>query len=308
MKARYAAVFAWLLFVAACAVVVSRTSFSTDLSAFLPRSASPAQQVLVEQLRDGVVSRLILVGLDHAAPEALARTSKDLAAALRGEDAFVSVSNGEEAASTPDREFLWRNRYLLSPAMTPGHFSSSALRASLEDSVQLLGSPAALFVQKVLPNDPSGELLRLVEQLEGQTRPRVQHGVWFSADGTRALLLLQTRAAGYDIDAQEHALDLIRAAFASASRESRAAAPTHGDDRARRVFGSDTIAHQGGRVALFAHRDLAGRRDAARALSLGAGACARPRCPWRAARSPESPRSAWASARCTASRSASARR
>ena len=42
---------AWILLVAASAAVVSRTSFTTDLSAFLPRSPSAEQQVLVEQLR-----------------------------------------------------------------------------------------------------------------------------------------------------------------------------------------------------------------------------------------------------------------
>ena len=223
MKSRYAPVFAWLVLVIACATLVSRTQFSADLSAFLPRSASPAQQVLVEQLRDGVVSRLILVGLEGAEPAALAQTSKGLAAALRAQDAFVSVNNGEDAGLTRDRELLWRNRYLLSPAMTPEHFSSAGLRASLEDSVQLLGSPAAIFVQKILPSDPSGELLRLVEQLEGQSQPNVQHGVWFSADGKRALLLAQTRAAGYDIDAQERALELIRGAYSTASAGAPAA-------------------------------------------------------------------------------------
>ncbi len=63
---RGAAVIAWLAGVAACVVVVARTEFSADLSAFLPRSPSPEQRVLVEQLREGVVSRLILVGFEGA--------------------------------------------------------------------------------------------------------------------------------------------------------------------------------------------------------------------------------------------------
>ena len=45
----------WVLLVAACAFVVSRTTFTTDLSAFLPRSPTPAQQVLVDQLRELLV-------------------------------------------------------------------------------------------------------------------------------------------------------------------------------------------------------------------------------------------------------------
>src|SRR3954470_3322803 len=47
-----APVIAWIAGIAACIVVVARTEFSADLSAFLPRSPSPEQQVLVEQLRE----------------------------------------------------------------------------------------------------------------------------------------------------------------------------------------------------------------------------------------------------------------
>ena len=47
---------AWLAFFALAAGIVARTTFSTDVSAFLPRSPTPEQQVLVEQLRvDGVI-------------------------------------------------------------------------------------------------------------------------------------------------------------------------------------------------------------------------------------------------------------
>lgn len=208
---------AWLAFVLACAVVISRAEFSTDLSAFLPRSPSPAQQVLVDQLRDGVVSRLILIGIEGDAPEALALTSKRLTAQLRRQESFASVDNGEDAGSGRDREWLWRNRYLLSPAVSAGHFSTAALREALEENLQLLGSPAGMLLQRVLPNDPSGELLRLVEQFEGQARPDLQHGVWFSKDGKRALLVAQTRAPGYDINAQERATLLIRSAFSDAA-------------------------------------------------------------------------------------------
>ncbi|MCK7496082.1 MAG: hypothetical protein MZW92_37895 [Comamonadaceae bacterium] len=65
------------------------------MTAFLPRSPTPAQQVLVEQLRDGVVSRLILVGIEGAPAETLAAISKALAARLRQDSRFAAVNNGE---------------------------------------------------------------------------------------------------------------------------------------------------------------------------------------------------------------------
>jgi predicted exporter len=210
------AVGAWLVFLLACVVVVARTTFTADVSAFLPRSPTPAQEILVEQLRDGVVSRLMLIGIEGAPPESLARLSKRLGAELRDQDAFVLVENGETAQSAQDRDYLWRNRYLLSPAVTPERFTARAIRARLEEHLQLLGSPAGMLVRRTLPHDPTGELLYLADSLAGQARPAARDGVWFSRDGARALLVAQTRAAGYDIDAQERALRLTEDAFARA--------------------------------------------------------------------------------------------
>ena len=215
LAARWA-VGVWLVLLVACVIVISRTTFTTDMSAFLPRSPSPAQQVLVEQLRDGAVSRLILIGLEGSPPEMLAQTSKRLAAQLRKEPDFVSVNNGENVGAEKDRDFLWHNRYLLSPAITPGHFSAAALRNALEDDLQLLGSPAGTLVKRLLPDDPSGELFRLIDSLEGQAKPATRDGVWFAKDGKRALLVAQTTAPGYDIDAQQHTVTLIQRAFTQA--------------------------------------------------------------------------------------------
>jgi predicted exporter len=210
----------WCAFVLACAVVLVRTQFTTDFSAFLPRSPSPVQQVLVDQLRDGVVSRLILVGLEGAEPPVLGTVSRRMAAALGGADGpFAAVRNGQNVLSEKDRAYFWQNRYLLSSAVTPDNFSVAVLRERLDEALGLLGSPAGLLVQRVLPNDPTGELLRLLETLDAQAKPATREGVWFSPDGARALLLAQTRAPGYDIDAQEQAVGAIRAAHAKAVAE-----------------------------------------------------------------------------------------
>ena len=96
--------FIWLAGVLVCAIVIARTEFSADLSAFLPRSPTPVQQVLVEQLRDGVVSRLILIAIEGAAPAALAQSSQRLAAELRRlPDDFAAINNGEDTGSSKDR-------------------------------------------------------------------------------------------------------------------------------------------------------------------------------------------------------------
>jgi predicted exporter len=217
-RAWRAPVIAWIAGAVACGVVVARTEFSTDLSAFLPRSPSPEQQILVEQLREGVVSRLILVGIQGDAQERLAEASKRITGALRRDPQFTSVDNGDDAVVEADREFLWHNRYLLSPGVTRERYSAAGLRASLQEDLQMLNSPAGMLMRRSLPSDPGGEMLRLLGQLEGAARPAARHGVWFSADGARALLVAQTRAAGYDIDAQERALAAVRSAFDAAGR------------------------------------------------------------------------------------------
>ncbi len=210
------AVALWLAFVLLCVGVISRTSFTTDLSAFMPRTPTPEQQLLMDQLREGLASRLILVGIEGADAPRRAQLSKRIAQRLRTDAAFVTVNNGEPVNTERDRAFLFNNRYLLSPAVTPARFSAEGLHAALSESIDLLASPAGLLVKSVLPRDPSGEMVQLLDQLSSGTQPKLVAGTWASRDGARALLLMQTRAAGSDTDAQEHAMTAIRQAFEAA--------------------------------------------------------------------------------------------
>ena len=207
----------WLAFLLACAAVTSRTNFTADLSAFLPRAPTPAQKLLMDQVRDGLASRLILAGIEGADGPTRARLSKQVAGRLRADPAFVTVNNGEAVFTERDRAFLFNNRYLLSPAVSPAHFSADGLHAALRDSIDLLASPAGLLVKSLLPRDPTGEMLRLLEQLDSGSKPAQIEGAWSSRDGARALLLLQTRAAGSDTDAQQRAMAAIRQAFDAAA-------------------------------------------------------------------------------------------
>jgi predicted exporter len=65
MSARRAAVLAaWLCSLIAAAAVALHARYITDLSAFLPTHPTPQQRILVEQLRDGPASRLLLIGIE----------------------------------------------------------------------------------------------------------------------------------------------------------------------------------------------------------------------------------------------------
>ncbi|WHZ10147.1 MAG: putative membrane protein [Burkholderiaceae bacterium] len=220
---RAPAVWLWLAALAVCAVVVARSKFTADLSAFLPKAPTAQQQLLVDQLRDGVASRLILVAIAGANAPTRAALSKALAARLRNDERFSLVRNGEPSALRRDQVFLFEHRYLLSPAVTPAHFSVAGLRQSIADTIDLLASPAGLLVKSILTSDPTGEMPLLLEQLADTAgasgQPRSEDGAWASRDGQRALLLVQTRAPGSDTDGQQQAMAALRSAFDAAQRQ-----------------------------------------------------------------------------------------
>ena len=225
---RLAIIAVWIAVLLASGAVIMSTRLSTDMSAFLPRSPNPAQQILVDQLREGVVSRLILLAVEGADPDTLAALSKTIAHDLRagaeaGGGGFGIVNNGEADAFAHDRDILWRNRYLLSPAVTPGHFAPAALRAALENDIRLLNSDMGMLVKRTIPADPTGEMLRLLDVFTTEAHAETHDGVWMSHDHNRALLMVQTLAAGFDLNGQEQALDRIQKAFDAARQEVPAA-------------------------------------------------------------------------------------
>jgi predicted exporter len=241
----------WLAFLLACGAIISRTPFTTDLSAFLPRTPTPEQQLLMDQLRDGLASRLILVGIEGADAPGRARLSKQIAQRLRADPAFVTVNNGEPVNTERDRTFLFNNRYLLSTAVTPAHFSADGLHAALSESIDLLASPAGLLVKSLLPRDPTGEMVQLLGQLNSGSQPPMVDGAWASRDGARALMLMQTRAAGSDTDAQQGAMATIRQAFEQAAGESSGAKLVMTGPGVFSVTSRDTIKNQVSRLSII---------------------------------------------------------
>ena len=187
---------------------LTRTRVVADLGAFLPPSASPAQQLLLEQMRSGVASRLLLVALGGADAERLAQASHSMAAKLRASGLFASVQNGGEEGLRADREAFMNYRYVLTPAAGGERFSAAALRKSLESALAELATQSAAPLRSTLPRDPTGELRRILERLPATSPPR-RGGVWFTGDGKRALLVAETLAGGFDAVAQEQAIQAV---------------------------------------------------------------------------------------------------
>src|SRR6185437_4574399 len=266
----------WIIGMTVCAVLLTRTHLSTDMSAFLPRSPSASQQVLVDQVRNGAVSRLILVGLEGASPDRLAALSRELAARLRRDPTFLAVNNGEEDALSGERKLLWQNRYLLSPGVRPERFTVEGLHAALENDLALLRSDLSVLAKQSLPADPTGEVLTLIGEFAGPTRPHSRDGVWLSPDERRAVLLVQTRAPGFDIDAQQQNLQTISAAFDAVQGQVSGTAAVRLLETGPAVFAVHTRAtmkRDATRFSLFATFAVAGvllfAYRSARALLLG---------------------------------------
>ncbi|MBQ0917562.1 MMPL family transporter [Hydrogenophaga aromaticivorans] len=206
----------WLALMLAGVAVVWNSRFSADMSFFLPSKPSAEQQALAGQLRDGTVSRLLMVSVGGGDAVQRAAVSRELRKRLASDPAYVSVQNGEAGGLEGERDVLLRHRYRLSPAVTPERFTEEGLLSAVTDTIDLLSSPAGLLLKPYLLNDPTGEVLAVLGQLNPASQPQMREGVWASRNGERAMLLLQTRALGSDTDGQAAAIDGVRTAFAQA--------------------------------------------------------------------------------------------
>ena len=213
---------ALLLFAALGLYSTQALRIEADFSAFLPPSATPEERLLVAQLRDGLVARLMLVALDGGDEKTLARASRALAERLGRDPAFDYAANGSAGQFAAQGEVLMRHRYALSPDVTTQRFTAPALRAALEESLAQMASPAGVLTRGTIARDPTGEFLAVLRRVEPAAAPARRQGVWFSADGTRAFLIAQTRAPGFDSVGQAAAMARVRAALAEAAPQVQA--------------------------------------------------------------------------------------
>lgn len=209
----------WLAAMLAGVAVVSQSRFTADMSFFLPSDPTPGQQAMVEQVREGSVARLLMLGIEGGDAASRSALSRALRQRLDADGAFEGVQNGQSELEASARDVLLAHRYLLSPAVTPERFTVTGLRQATDDSLALLASPAGMLVRPHLLEDPTGELWALLQGLQVGQQPDTVDGVWASRDGQRALLLAQTRADGADTDGQQRAIDTVRARFESVRQE-----------------------------------------------------------------------------------------
>jgi predicted exporter len=210
----------WLIVLIGAGLFISqRLQVSGDLRKFMPSAETPAQKLLLDELGEGPGSRLLLMSLSGADAETLAAQSQRIAQTLTADMRFSLVANGGDTAFDAIPERLRPYRYLLSPTLDAQRLDETYLREELDARVQDLGSPAAALIEPLLPSDPTLETLRIAEALQPANAPQRLQGVWFDKAGRKALLAIETKAAGFDPTGQQLAVNAIRKAFDDARGE-----------------------------------------------------------------------------------------
>jgi predicted exporter len=210
----------WLAVLGISLWIGLRSEFRADISAFLPRNPTADQQLLVDQLKDGAVSRLILVAVDGNNAATIGAISKSMAEKLRVDPQWTIISNGELVGAEKDGKFLLDNRYLLSPTLSAKSFETAELKKTLLQTKQMLAQETGFFAKALVPRDPTNEMMRQLESLASKSKTPTEEGVWMvqpSPGQWRALIMGQTKAPGIDLDAQQVAVGAVQTAFNEAN-------------------------------------------------------------------------------------------
>ncbi|MDD2747855.1 MAG: MMPL family transporter [Acidithiobacillus ferrooxidans] len=209
----------WLAILLVGGLLISTTKFTANLSEFLPRSPTTQQAILNEQLRQGILSRQIMISIDGGDAAIRAKLSNELVRKLQGNTAFLSINNGSSNGDTRIFHYIFSHRYLLSPTVNPTLFTVAGLHNAIADSIDMLATPGGEMVQSLLPSDPTGATVQMIQSMGSGARPVTRDGVWSSRSGKSALILAQTRASGSAMNAQQAAINDIQTAFAVAKSE-----------------------------------------------------------------------------------------
>lgn len=211
---RWICLLAWLAVLGLGSLVAAeKVHMSTDLTAFLPTGTDADATVLLDAARNGTAARLMLLAIGGGDAQQRAKASRQLTQALRQDPRFVRVENG--VASDPDAliQPLLQHRYLLSPAVTAESFSVASLHQALLQRLADLASPTSAFTAQWVTQDPTGALMPLLARWRPQNAPRIRAGVWATQDGKQAILLVETRASGFDLAAQTPLVNEVRTQF-----------------------------------------------------------------------------------------------
>ncbi len=205
------------LLVASLIVIYLKINVSTDLKLFLPEPSNKAERLLHHQLDNGASTKLVFIALSGLSDEALAEANRKLTDKLSNSPLFSKVVNQASALGREGLEFVVDNRYLLSRKTLSDVLTKEGFDEALEARIRGLTSVEASIEKKHLRRDPTGEVIALLEDWQGKLskhrRPEQLHGVWFSSDHQRTLILAEIGVSATQLDNQTKAINTVRNAF-----------------------------------------------------------------------------------------------
>lgn len=243
MNATRIALGLWLLALAVAAVVVAGGRVTSDATVFLPAGASAEQRLILDDMRGGAASRVLLIAVDRAkdARGAAERLRQRLDSSAR----FELVATRPDPQALAGAEQLFRYRYLLSDRVSAEAFEADALEPHLRRLAERLRT--GWVDERRAAADPTGEFRHVLQRVLG-SRAQQDGQPWRTADG-RPVILAVPRAEPYALDAQARLLERIHAAAAELEP---AATVTIGGAPAIAVATRDTIRSEATRVSLLA--------------------------------------------------------
>lgn len=188
------------------AIILFRLDLSFDLSAFLPTRTSLEQDILIEQIRHGPASRLIIVGISGDSRAELAAFSDRLKQSLSQDSRFLTVINGEfneQEVAVPSPI----DRYYL--LMKDLSYDVESLKSVVQLRLQDLALGGGVDLLGLIARDP---FLVSLDMLANLAPADFDGNLWFSENGS-AVLVAETAAASIDLDAQHAAVEAVRKAF-----------------------------------------------------------------------------------------------
>ncbi len=199
--------------------IAFKFKISTDLKLFLPEPSNKEERLLHHQLDNGDSANLIFIALSGLPPEKLAIANRQLEETLSESPLFRKVVNRASDLSQSALEFVVDNRYLLSHRDLAETFTVDGFRQALKERIRGLSSPQVSIEKKYLRQDPGGEVLALLEDWQGKlskhSKPEELHGLWFSRDHRRTLVLAQMKSGITRLENQIKSVAAIREAYAS---------------------------------------------------------------------------------------------
>lgn len=219
----------WLLVIvgalsAFCAV---RFRVTTDITHFLPSGSDAWPARVLKQLsRSALGQRMILVLSSQGGDaDALARASAELADRLGKHPELLRVQRGvPEDAQRQLFELYFPHRHQLYSGDPEREYaallSDPGLAQAAGNLTRALGGVQGPFIRRIAERDPLLAFPRLLDRLQAARDGGLvlRDGAFFTADGTRAVLFVETRAPALDSAAQRDVLAQLASDFDAVRR------------------------------------------------------------------------------------------